>query len=339
MDRARRRHGAAALRGASLAVTLEPCSFFGRTPPCTDAILDAGIARVVAGCRDPHPRVSGRGFSKLRRAGVAVVSGVLEDACLAQHAGFRSVCERGRPWVTLKLATTLDGRIATASGESRWITSEKSRALVHRLREKSDAVLVGSGTALADDPELSARRAGRVVRWPVRVLVDGRLRVPASARLFSAGRPEGETWIVCGERSPGLVAARRRADRVIESPRDRAGHVDLRLALRSLADAGLTTVLVEGGGRLAAALLRADLVDEVHWFLAPRLIGGDGLAALGALALKRLDDAKSIEAWRIERSGPDLHLSGRVARAASRKTTSRNEPSRKTTSRKAKGRT
>lgn len=324
IESARRRHGAAALRGASLAVTLEPCNFVGRTGACTEAILAAGIGRVVAGCRDPHVRVSGRGFARLRRAGVEVRTGVLEAECREQHRGFLSVCERRRPFVTLKLAATLDGRIAVASGESRWITSEASRAAVHRLRLEHDAVMVGSATALADDPELSARRGERVLRWPVRVLVDGSLRVPASARLFAAkssagaaksglGRA-GETWIICREGVRGLAAARERADRVIEASRTASGHVDLVDALRALAKAGLTTILVEGGGRLAAALLQADLIDEVHWFLAPRLIGEDGRPALGAMGFERLHDALSIDALEVRRCGPDLHLSGRLGR-------------------------
>lgn len=335
---ARRRHGEAALRGASIAVTLEPCSFVGRTGACTQAILDAGLGRVVGGCRDPHERVSGRGFARLRRAGLTVVSGVLEDECRHQHRGFRSVCERGRPHVTLKLATTLDGRIATATGESRWITGEAARAFVHRLRDASDAVLVGSGTALADDPALTVRRGDRVVRTPIRVLLDGRLRVPASARLFAppeecmgeeraGGPPENRTWIVCAAGRRGLAAARRRAARVIEAPSSRNGHVDLVAVFERLAEAGLTTVLVEGGGSLAAALLRADLVDEVHWMLAPKLIGGDGRAALGPLERTRLADAVSIEPIRVRRLGQDLHVHGRVRRpierAASTRRTSR----------------
>jgi diaminohydroxyphosphoribosylaminopyrimidine deaminase/5-amino-6-(5-phosphoribosylamino)uracil reductase len=344
MDQARRRHGAAALRGASLAVTLEPCNFVGRTGACTEAILAAGIGRVVAGCRDPHARVSGRGFARLRRAGLDVTVGVLEAECRQQHRGFLSVCERGRPFVTLKLAATLDGRIAVASGESRWITGEASRAAVHRLRLEHDAVMVGSATALADDPELSARRGDRVLRWPVRVVVDGSLRVPASARLFTAGSSEeepavpgpgraGASWIVCREGARGLAAARARAGRVLEVPALEAGQVDLVRTLRALADAGLTSILVEGGGRLAAALLRADLVDEVHWFLAPRLIGDDGRPALGAMGLERLRDALSLDAVAVRRCGPDLHLSGRVSREG--KASLPSLPSRK---RRAKGR-
>lgn len=315
LERARRRFGARALRGASLAVTLEPCCFTGRTGPCTAAILDAGIARVVAGCRDPHTRVAGRGFARLRRAGIEVVAGVLEEECRAQHRGFLSVCERGRPHVTLKLAATLDGRIATATGESRWITGPASRARVHRLRRRVDAVMVGSGTAIADDPELSVRVGERVVRVPVRVVLDGSLRLPASARLFARGA-EGttRTWIVCAAGARGIAAARRRCDRVIEIARDRSGQVDLARAFAALTEAGLTSVLVEGGGRLAAALLRADLVDEVHWFLAPRLLGEEGRPALGKLALGALSDAVALAGMRVERCGDDLHLTGRIAR-------------------------
>ncbi len=327
LARARRRFGAAALRGASLAVTLEPCNFVGRTGACTEAIVAAGIGRVVAGCRDSHARVSGRGLARLRRAGLAVEVGVLEAECRWQHRGFLSVCERGRPFVTLKLAATLDGRIAVASGESRWITGEASRAAVHRLRLEHDAVMIGSATALADDPELSARRGDRVLRWPVRVLVDGSLRVPSRARLFSLAAARtaaageavartGETWVVCREGVRGLAAARSRADRVIEVPGGGSGHVDLAQALEGLAEAGLTSILVEGGGRLAAALLRADLVDEVHWFLAPRLIGDDGRPALGAMGFERLRDALALEAVEIRRRGPDLQVSGRVGRQA-----------------------
>lgn len=312
---ARRSHGAASLRGASIAVTLEPCSFVGRTGACTQAILDAGLARVVGGCRDPHPKVRGRGFRILQRHGVEVTTPVLEDACRHRHRGFISVWERGRPWVTLKLASTLDGRIALANGESRWITGPAARAAVHRLRDESDAILVGSGTALADDPELSVRRDDRVVRVPVRVLLDGRLRVPTTARLYDARvDPKGraETWVVCREGARGAKRVREVAARLLEIPRDDAGHVELRTAFRRLAEEGLTTVLVEGGGGLAAALLRADLIDEVHWFLAPKLIGGEGRAALGPLGLTDLRDAVSIEPMRVVRRGADLHVHGEV---------------------------
>ena len=307
MDAVRRKHGALALRGASIASTLEPCSFTGRTGPCADAIVEAGIGRVVAGCRDPHVKVAGRGFRKLRRAGLDVTTGVLDAECRHQHRGFLSVVERGRPWVTLKLATTLDGRIATASGESRWITGPESRAFVHRLRDASDAVMVGSETALADDPRLDVRRGTKSLRTPIRILLDGRLRVPADARLLSDA-DAAKTWVVCGERARGLTQVRAAVGKVVPVRRSGEGHVDLSRAMKALAQAGLTTVLVEGGGGLAAALLRAGLVDEVHWMLAPKLIGSDGRSGLGPLALRRLRDAVALSPERVTRRGNDLHV-------------------------------
>lgn len=311
MAQATKKHGAAALRGASVAVTLEPCSFQGRTGPCANALIDAGIARVVAGCRDPHPRVAGRGFRKLRAAGIPVTADVLLEACRDQHRGFLSVCERGRPWVTLKLAATLDGRIATASGESKWITGPESRAHVHRLRDAHDAVMIGSETALADDPTLTVRRGEQVLRTPIRVLIDGRLRVPTDAQLLSGDEAE-RTWVVCRAGARGLRAARVAAGRVIEVPRDADGHVDLADAMTQLATSGLTTIFLEGGGGLAAAMLRADLVDEVHWMLAPKLIGGDGRAALGSLSLESLAEAVSLRDIRTTRRGEDIHVRGTV---------------------------
>ncbi len=310
IDQARRRHGERSVRGASLAVTLEPCDFHGRTGPCTEAIVEAGIARVVGGCRDPHASVSGRGYRRLRARGIEVVR-LLEDRCREQHRGFISVCERQRPWVTLKLATTLDGRIALAGGESRWITGPAARAWGHRLRERVDAVLVGSETALADDPELTARRDGRVVRRPIRILLDGRLRVPRTARLF---QPPGETrtWVLCRKGARGIARVRAQAERVLAMPTPAGERIDLQRAFERLAVEGLTTVLVEGGGQLAAALLRADLVDEVHWMIAPSLMGSDGRPGLGPLGLESLSEIVRIDPLEIRRRGPDLHVQGRV---------------------------
>jgi len=304
-----RRHGERAVRGASMGVTLEPCCFQGRTAPCTQAIIEAGVRRVYVGCRDPHPRVSGRGIGKLRRAGIAVEVGIEEAACREHHRGFFSVCERGRPFVTLKLGTTLDGRIATASGESRWITGPKARALVHRMRGCSDGVMVGSGTALADDPTLTARRGDKLVGRPVRVLVDSRLRVPTRARLYAPG--EGARTLVLtrkGARGRRGVAAT--GAELLDLPGP-AGALDLVAGMRALADAGLTTLLVEGGGGLAAALVRGDLVDEIHWLLAPRLVGGDGRPALAGLGVRGLAQAPELDWVRVGRLGDDLHIHAR----------------------------
>lgn len=314
LQNAIRRHGERALRGASLAVTLEPCCFTGRTGPCTEAILAAGIRKVVIGCRDPHERVRGRGIQKLRRAGVEVEVGVREDACREHHRGFFSLCEKGRPFVTLKLATSLDARIATATGESRWITGSQARNWVHRQRASVDAVMVGSGTALADDPELSARRGERVIHRPVRVLVDSMLKLPRTAKLFAGLQGEDavfQTWVLCRPEARGKRGIRSTGAKLIEvsgSRKESKRHLDLSAGLQELGRAGLTSVLVEGGGGLAAALLRADLVDAIHWIQAPILLGGDGFPALGALEIGRLSDAVALEFVSIGKLGSDLHI-------------------------------
>ncbi len=322
LEAAARKVGRARLRGASIAVTLEPCCFTGRTGPCTEALIEAGIRKVYVGCRDPHSRVRGRGIAKLRRAGIEVEMGVLEEACREQHRGFFSLCDRGRPFVTLKLATTLDGRIATATGQSRWITGPASRAFVHELRGRSDAVMVGSGTAIADDPELTARRGRRIVHRPVRIVVDGGLRFPRAcpdARLLAAPKRAprggsvhaGETWLLCRRDARGSRALSTRGVERIDVPR-RGPHLDLAKALQRLGDRGLTTLFVEGGGGLAAALLRARCVDEIHWFQAPMLIGGDGRAALASLGVEHLADAIDLPTLRVRRRGDDLHITARI---------------------------
>ena len=318
LDSALRRAGARAVRGASLATTLEPCSHLGRTGPCAERVIAAGLARVEIGHVDPHLEVSGRGVRRLRRSGVHVRVGVLAEACREQHRGFLSVCEHGRPFVALKLASSLDGRIATARGESRWITGPASRALVHRLRERVDAVAVGAGTVRADNPELFARRDRRVVHRPLRVVFASQLRVPASSRLFRGSGPG--TWVLCAPDAPG--ARRRRLEatgaRVIEVPLARDG-LDLRRALRALARAGLTEILVEGGGELAASLLRLDLVDEVHWFTAPRLLGGDARPALGPLAGRSLAAMPQLRQVDVKRLGDDVYVRGVTDRTRSRR--------------------
>jgi diaminohydroxyphosphoribosylaminopyrimidine deaminase/5-amino-6-(5-phosphoribosylamino)uracil reductase len=308
LEHARRRHGAAVLRGATLAVTLEPCCHQGRTPPCTDAIVEAGIRRVWIGQRDPNPLVGGRGLRRLRRAGLAVEVGVLEADCREQHKGFVRVQEEGRPWVALKLAATLDGRIATAGGESRWITGPQARALVHRLRDRADAVMVGSRTARADDPELSVRRGTRRVRTPVRLLVDSGLRVPEGARLFQDA-DAAKTWLLTRHgHGAGRLARRTAHGARVLAGAARGGHLDLRRVLARLAKEGLTEVLVEGGGGLAAALLRIGCVDELHWFAAPSLLGGDARPALAALGVSRLARRVSLDVREVRRVGEDLYV-------------------------------
>lgn len=287
-----------AARGATAYVSLEPCCHHGRTPPCTDALTAAGVARVVAAVEDPDPRVAGQGLERLRAAGVAVTAPCLGEAAAALNAGFFLRVREGRPLVTWKTATSLDARIATHGGESQWITGEPARALGHRLRAEHDAILVGVGTALADDPMLTCRLPGLEGRSPVRVVMDGHLRLPLTAKLVATAR-EVPTWLVALEHdndSARLAAYREAGVEVLCVPADAEGNPDLHAALRALGERGLTRVMVEGGSHLAAALLRAGLVDRIAWFRAPVLIGGDGLPAAQAFGIDRLADAPR---WRL----------------------------------------
>jgi diaminohydroxyphosphoribosylaminopyrimidine deaminase/5-amino-6-(5-phosphoribosylamino)uracil reductase len=300
------RAGAAA-RGATAYVSLEPCCHWGRTPPCADALIEAGIARVVAPVEDPDPRVSGQGIARLRDAGIAVDVGLCAAEARGINAGFFLRVTAGRPLVTLKLATTLDGRIATHGGESRWITGEAARQQAHLLRASHDAVMVGSNTVLVDDPELTCRLPGLEGRSPVRVVVDGRLRLPLTARLVADAR-KLPSWVVtlAGGDAPRLEAFRACGVEVIEVEPDAAAGVDLGAALAALGERGITRILVEGGATLAASLLRAGLVDRVAWFRAPSVIGGDGIAAVTGFGLDRLAAAPRFRRDGVLELGPDL---------------------------------
>ncbi len=276
-----------AARGATAYVTLEPCSHHGVTPPCADALITAGVARVVVAIGDPDPRVSGRGLSMLRAAGVVVNTGLGAAQARFDQAGFLSRVTRARPLVTVKLATSLDARIATGAGASQWITGDQARARGHLLRASHDAILVGSGTVLADDPDLTCRLDGLEDRSPVRVVLDRRLRMPATARL-AATAPATPTWVVTAADAPrdrwsALEAAGVRV-LACDPP-------DMAAALAALAAAGITRVLAEGGSAVVTALAHARLIDRIAWFRAPDLIGGDGLPALGGIGVARLDQA------------------------------------------------
>jgi diaminohydroxyphosphoribosylaminopyrimidine deaminase/5-amino-6-(5-phosphoribosylamino)uracil reductase len=296
-----------AARGATAYVTLEPCAHHGRTPPCADALIAAGIARAVAAIEDPDPRVAGQGFARLRAAGVAVTAGLCAVEAAELNAGFLLRIRQGRPLVTLKTATTLDGRIATHRGESRWITGEAARRAGHLLRATHDAIMVGAGTALADDPRLTCRLPGLADRSPVRVVVDGRLRLPLTAALVRSAR-EVPTWLVTLARNEAqrLAAYRDCGVEVIEVPATAEGNLDLQAALRALGGRGLTRVLVEGGAVLAASLLRADLVDRIAWFRAPALIGGDGVPMAQAFGVDALGQAPRFVRRGLAEIGSDM---------------------------------
>ncbi len=307
LAQARERYGADALRGATAYVTLEPCNHHGRTPPCTEALVAAGIARVVCPMQDPDPRVSGRGFSTLAEAGVAVESDVMPAEARRLNAGFLSAIERRRPWVTLKIAATLDGRIATRTGESRWITGPAARARVHLMRAKADAVLIGGATARADDPMLDVRDLGSSVAQPVRVVADGSLRLSPESRLARTAR---EIPVRLLHRADAPVEHRDALAQcgveTIEVATAEGRHLDMWDALRRLTASGVTRLLCEGGGRLAASLLAAGLVDEIALFTAGKTIGGDGIPGIGAFGLERLANAPAFALEGVERFGEDL---------------------------------
>jgi diaminohydroxyphosphoribosylaminopyrimidine deaminase/5-amino-6-(5-phosphoribosylamino)uracil reductase len=291
-------------RGATMVVTLEPHNHHGKTPPCTEAIIAAGIARVVVGCRDPNPKVNGSGVARLRAAGIEVVEDVLACECGAMVAPFAKHIATELPFVRLKLATSLDGRIATASGASRWITGPEARVRVHALRRTVDAVAVGIGTALADAPTLTPRDAppveGRTP--PVRVVFDRRARLPLDAPLVATAR-ETATWLVTGPEAD--TRAHEAAGVHVLRANEQGGALDLGAALAALGKRGIVDLLVEGGAVLAGAMLASDAVDELWWFVAPLVLGDQGRAAVIGPAPATPDDAQRFSVLTRERYGDD----------------------------------
>ncbi|MEM1130875.1 MAG: bifunctional diaminohydroxyphosphoribosylaminopyrimidine deaminase/5-amino-6-(5-phosphoribosylamino)uracil reductase RibD [Pseudomonadota bacterium] len=296
----------AAARGATAFVTLEPCAHHGRTPPCADALIAAGIARVVSALEDPDPRVDGSGHDKLRAAGVEVVTGLCAEAARAAHRGFLSRVTQGRPSLTLKLAASFDGRIATASGESKWITGAPARRLVHAERARHDAVLVGGGTARADDPELTVRDLG-IAHQPVRVVLSRRLDLPEHGRL-AASVPLAPLWLVHGHDAPDARIARwqARGAECLAAPLGVDRQLEPAAILSVLGQRGLTSVFCEGGGALAASLLSAGLVDDLVGFTAGLALGAEGRPSLGAMDIATLAEAPRFSLVASQRVGADV---------------------------------
>jgi diaminohydroxyphosphoribosylaminopyrimidine deaminase/5-amino-6-(5-phosphoribosylamino)uracil reductase len=280
-------------------VTLEPCSHHGKTPPCADALIAAGIARCVAAIEDPDPRVSGRGFAALKQAGIAVETGLLAERARDVNAGFLKRIATGRPFVALKLATSLDGRIATRSGESRWITGEPARAFGHMLRASHDAIAVGSGTVLIDDPALTCRLKGLEDRSPVRLVFDRRGRLPSTARLLHDNRP---TWVVCN--APTRF---NKASQYIEITPNSYSASWLSEALGKLGAAGLTRILLEGGATLAGSFVRERLVDRVVGYQAPALLGA-GPPVLAEAGVATIADTLRLQVDDVSRVGEDVRV-------------------------------
>jgi len=310
LERAGGRAGDGAI-GATAYVTLEPCAHTGDTPPCSKALIKAGIGQCVIALEDPDPRVAGKGIKMLEDAGIGVTTGVLEEAAREVNAGFFMRVIQGRPMITLKTASTLDGRIATRSGESQWITGPEARRRAHMMRAENDAILIGAGTALADDPSLTCRLAGMEDRSPLRIVVDSSLRLPTASKLVKTAR-ETPVWVFC---LPGADGGKRKdleksGVRVIEGADNGQtggqGRVDMEKLALSLGNEGLTRVMVEGGGEMTAELLRLKLADRLAWFRAPGIIGGDGTPTAAAFGLEHLADAPKFKSTGIIQIGPDI---------------------------------
>ncbi|WP_261331744.1 bifunctional diaminohydroxyphosphoribosylaminopyrimidine deaminase/5-amino-6-(5-phosphoribosylamino)uracil reductase RibD [Maritalea mobilis] len=280
-----------AAHGATAYVSLEPCNHYGQTPPCSEALVAASVARVVIAATDPDPRTDGGGAARLRAAGIAVETGVLEDEAARDHRGFFSKVRAGRPALTLKLAASLDGRIATATGESQWITGPEARRWVHGQRARHDAVMVGAGTARADDPSLTVRGLG-IAHQPVRVVLSRRLDVPVESHLGRTAR-EVPVWLCHGADAPEAARAawRDAGARLIEVATGPGGQLDLSAAMVALGEAGLTRVFCEGGGSLAAGLIAGDLVDDLAVVSAGLTLGAEGTPAVGAMGVAALSEA------------------------------------------------
>ena len=297
-------------RGATAYVTLEPCAHQGVTPPCAKALIDSGIARAVVAAGDPDPRVDGGGIRMLRGAGIEVTADVCRAEAEEINAGFFNRIRGNRPYVTLKTATTLDGRIATRTGASRWITGEEARRAGHMLRATHDAILVGAGTAVHDNPTLSCRIPGLEDRSPVRVVMDGRMRLPLTHALVATAR-ETPTWMVILANTVSGQPDRRAAYEaagvvVLAVDADDDGNPDLTGTLGLLAGKGITRLLIEGGGRIASAFLAAGQIDEVVWFRAPCVIGGDGVPSFAGFGVDRLSHAVRGARMSIETVGSDI---------------------------------
>lgn len=296
-----------AARGATAYISLEPCVHHGKTPPCTEALIAAGVARVVVTVEDPDPRVSGAGIAQLRERGIETDVGLFADEARSLNRGFFLRVVGSRPMVTLKLATSLDGRIATASGESQWITGTAARARSHLMRATHDAIMVGSGTQRADDPMLNCRLPGLDHRSPVRVVVDSTLKLAADSALVGSAA-KIPVWAVCAE-GADKAAADRLAAAGVEIIRVAAG-TDGRPAplniLEALADRGLTRVMLEGGGQLAGSFLRDRFVDEIVWARAPMVIGGDGVPGIASAGVAALGEAHAFRRVDVRPCGTDI---------------------------------
>ena len=289
-------------------VTLEPCNHSGRTGPCTEALIAAGVRRVVVGCPDLNPRVNGTGMERLRQAGIVVELSSLQSECTELIQAFSHWVTTGKPLITLKVATSLDGRIATETGHSQWVTGELSRRQVHKMRHESDAVMVGGSTVRADNPRLTTRLTDGESKNPLRVVVSASLDLPSDATVLSKDYRDG-TWVFTGVDSPKANELESLGVRTSVVGGDDSS-VDLVNVIQALGQAEVTSLLVEGGQRLATALLKAQLVDRLCVFLAPKVVGGDGLGWTGPLGVLSMDHAISLNDITVSSFGDDVCIEG-----------------------------
>lgn len=305
-------------KGATIYVTLEPCSHHGRTPPCTEAILKAGITKVIAAMTDPNPLVAGRGLEKLRRAGVEVVVGLMETEARRLNEVFLSYITTRKPFVLMKSAMTLDGRIATRTGHSRWITGEKARTYVHQLRDEYDAILVGIGTVLADDPALTTRLVDKTGKDPVRIVVDSEGRLPLEARVLTQ-ESDSPTIVAVTRRAPEEKLAQLQAAGaiILVVQEDKVGMVDLNHLMDLLGQQDIASVMVEGGAQINAAALAAGVVDKVAMFIAPKFIGGQQASGpVGGVGVETMEQALNLENIQIRQFGQDILIEGYIPKGA-----------------------
>lgn len=295
-------------KGATLYINLEPCSHYGRTPPCSRALIRAGVKEVVAGMMDPNPLVGGRGFRELKRAGIKVRVGLLEEECRTLNEAFIKYVTRRLPFVTLKLAASLDGKIAAVTGDARWISSETSRRMVHKLRNQVDAIVAGVGTVLADDPQLTCRIPNG--RNPWRVILDSRLRIPLAASLLRQTDPERSIIVTSDRSSRQRVRAIESLGAQVWRLRLRRGKIPWTAILRKLAAKDVLSVMIEGGATTAAWALREKAVDKIMFFYGPIILGGDGRVMIDALGVKRVGQALRVQRTRVRKSGTDTLVSG-----------------------------
>ncbi len=298
-------------KGADLYVNLEPCNHFGRTPPCTQAIIEAGISKVFIGMPDPNPNVKGGGIEYLRAHGIKVEVGILEDECRRLNEVFIKYVTSGMPFVILKLAASLDGKIALANGGSKWITNEKSRKFVHRLRNRVDAILVGIGTILKDDPRLTARLPH--AKDPIRIVLDTYLRIPLSAKVLNSDLPAQTIMITGPEVSKDKIKKIKEKSAYVMEIGLKNGLIDLKELLLKLAERGITSILVEGGASVAASFLKEKLVDKFYFFYAPKIIGGHySIPMIGGKDINSMDQVIYLKDINIRRFGEDLLLMGYI---------------------------